>query len=235
MGRGDLVRVVERLGEPQQQAQLVEVQVHPVEQPRPAAGERGLGQALQARHRDRLNPVPEQELLPAGEAFQGGNQPQGQPVHRFQRRAAPARALFRAFRAGGHRGGRPGRAAPASQGISWRRSPFMNGWASPGPMGRPGHPRPGPAPVIPAPGAKKIDRGAGAPRPPQGAKTPGFKAQSSVLATRKPMRMSRSPVEYLRRFAERRFPGSLSHEPPRNTRRSQSPLNHALPSVGARL
>ena len=59
-GPGDLVRVVERLGEPQQQAQLVEVQVHPVEQPRPAAGERGLGQALQARPRGGLNPVPEQ-------------------------------------------------------------------------------------------------------------------------------------------------------------------------------
>ena len=59
-GPGDLVRVVERLEEPQQQAQLVEVQVHPVEQPRPAAGERGLAQALQARHRGGLNPVPEQ-------------------------------------------------------------------------------------------------------------------------------------------------------------------------------
>ena len=69
----------------------------------------------------------------------------------------------------------------------------MNGWASPGPMGRPGHPRPGPAPVTPAPGAKKIDRGAGAPRPPQEAKTPRFKAQSSVLATRKPTLLLRYP------------------------------------------
>ena len=65
----------------------------------------------------------------------------------------------------------------------------MNGWASPGPMGRPGHPLPGPAP-----GAKKIDRGADAPRPPQEAKTPGFKAQSSVLATRKPTSLYRSPA-----------------------------------------
>ena len=57
----------------------------------------------------------------------------------------------------------------------------------------------------------------------------------SVRPTRKPKSSSRPPVTFLPRFAERRFPGTSSQEPPRKTRRPQSPLVHALPSSGAPL
>ena len=43
------------------------------------------------------------------------------------------------------------------------------------------------------------------------------KTQSNVLATRNPSPLLRRPVSSQPRFAERRYLGSLSHEPPRNT------------------
>ena len=55
----------------------------------------------------------------------------------------------------------------------------------------------------------------------------------SVRATRNPRLMSRRPVVFLKRLAERRILGPLSQEPPRSTRWSQSPDPHALPSLGA--
>ena len=48
--------------------------------------------------------------------------------------------------------------------------------------------------------------------------------QRSVLATRNPRLMNRSPVRFLPRKAERRYSGLMPQEPPRNTRRLQSPL-----------
>ena len=55
----------------------------------------------------------------------------------------------------------------------------------------------------------------------------------SVRATRKPLSLNWAKVEeFLARFAERRVPGSPVQAPPRITRRLQSPLGHALPSVG---
>ena len=81
--------------------------------------------------------------------------------------------------------------------------------------------------------SRKLARGLPPPGPPQGAKRPGFKTQSNVLATRKPKSLKRSPAEYQMRDAERTFLGSKLHEPPRNTRRKQSPEVHALPSDGA--
>ena len=60
------------------------------------------------------------------------------------------------------------------------------------------------------------------------------RTQSSVLATRKPAILNRFPAGNQLRSAERRNLGLLPHEPPRNTRRPQSPpLVHALPSLGA--
>ena len=44
----------------------------------------------------------------------------------------------------------------------------------------------------------------------------------------------RKPVEYLSRFAARRYPGSLNQEPPRKTRFAHSPRrSQAPPSEGA--
>jgi hypothetical protein len=56
-----------------------------------------------------------------------------------------------------------------------------------------------------------------------------------VLPTRKPTSLSRKPVAFLRRWAERRNCGLLYQEPPRATRRLQSPPVFAVPSVGAPL
>ena len=58
----------------------------------------------------------------------------------------------------------------------------------------------------------------------------------SVLAIRNPTKLTRLEAEFLKRNADRRNPGKLSQEPPRNTRVRQSPpLTQALPSVGAPL
>ena len=63
---------------------------------------------------------------------------------------------------------------------------------------------------------------------------PGGTQQSSVRATRKPrVRLLRYALRSLSRFAERWSLGLLPQEPPRNTRRLQSPRSHALPSLGA--
>ena len=80
----------------------------------------------------------------------------------------------------------------------------------------------------------KIDQGADAPWTPQETRMQGTKTQSNVLATRKPAMKYRKPSEYPKRYAERRCSGALYHEPPRNTRRSQSPPTvQAPPSAGA--
>ena len=55
----------------------------------------------------------------------------------------------------------------------------------------------------------------------------------NVRAIRNPLPPSRPPVASLLRLAERRLPGPLTQEPPRSTRRLQSPDPHAPPSVGA--
>ena len=57
----------------------------------------------------------------------------------------------------------------------------------------------------------------------------------SVRPTRKPKLLSRKSVAILPRSAERRLSGSKSQEPPRTTRRLQSPAVHAEPFVGAPL
>ena len=54
-----------------------------------------------------------------------------------------------------------------------------------------------------------------------------------VRATRNPRPMSRPPVVLLLRPTERRLTGALIQEPPRTTRRLQSPLLHAEPLAGA--
>jgi SRSO17 transposase len=55
----------------------------------------------------------------------------------------------------------------------------------------------------------------------------------SVLASRKPSMSYRLVGPFLARLAARRVLESLSHEPPRSTRRAQSPDTHAEPSDGA--
>ena len=55
---------------------------------------------------------------------------------------------------------------------------------------------------------------------------------SHVLATRKPYHLLRIAGASLKRAAERRF-RRLAQEPPRRTRRLQSPVVQAEPSVGA--
>ena len=55
----------------------------------------------------------------------------------------------------------------------------------------------------------------------------------TVRATRNPILRYRYPVEYPLRNAERRYLRLLFQEPPRKTRRAQSPLCHAIPSAGA--
>jgi hypothetical protein len=57
--------------------------------------------------------------------------------------------------------------------------------------------------------------------------------QRSVLATRKPTPAYRSSVPLARRSAERISHASSNQQPPRYTRRLQSPLFQALPSSGA--
>ncbi len=54
-----------------------------------------------------------------------------------------------------------------------------------------------------------------------------------VREMRNPMLRLRSDVLFLLRLAERTSQGSLTQEPPRRTRREQSPEVQALPSVGA--
>ena len=54
----------------------------------------------------------------------------------------------------------------------------------------------------------------------------------TVRAIRKPLLSIGRPEVSLRRNAARRSLGLLTHEPPRNTRREQSPLSHADPSAG---
>ena len=54
----------------------------------------------------------------------------------------------------------------------------------------------------------------------------------SVRAIRNPRMVSRRPVEFQSRMAERRYHGMLNQEPPRSTRRSQF-HSHALPFTGA--
>ena len=62
----------------------------------------------------------------------------------------------------------------------------------------------------------------------------GLKIQGvTVRATRNPSRMNRTVAGPLKRYAERRSLGLLSKDPPRNTRREQSPLSQAEPSDGA--
>src|ERR1700738_349066 len=67
------------------------------------------------------------------------------------------------------------------------------------------------------------DRCLGPPRLFQGA---------SVRPTRKPRSLYRTSVVSLPRLAERRRCGSLTQEPPRTTRRPQSPSVRAEPSAG---
>ena len=55
----------------------------------------------------------------------------------------------------------------------------------------------------------------------------------SVLPTRKPSLRLRNPAVPLRRKAARSSPGSTDQEPPRRTRRLQSPVVQAEPSEGA--
>ena len=81
--------------------------------------------------------------------------------------------------------------------------------------------------------SRNLARGLPPPGPPQGAKRRRSRTQSNVLATRKPKSLLRFPVEFQLRIAERTTLGSPFHEPPRNTRREQSPEVHALPSAGA--
>src|SRR5262249_19846515 len=57
----------------------------------------------------------------------------------------------------------------------------------------------------------------------------------SALGTRNRRGPWRSPGGYPPRLADRRYHGSWSQEPPRTTRRLQSPAIHAEPSVGAPL
>ena len=56
---------------------------------------------------------------------------------------------------------------------------------------------------------------------------------ASVRATRKPLRKYWNRASNGRRFADRRAPDRSLHEPPRQTRSTQSPLSQAEPSVGA--
>jgi hypothetical protein len=55
----------------------------------------------------------------------------------------------------------------------------------------------------------------------------------SVLATRNPKSLTHSPRRTAKRLAERRSRILLLQEPPRSTRRVQSPRVQALPSSGA--
>jgi hypothetical protein len=57
--------------------------------------------------------------------------------------------------------------------------------------------------------------------------------QGSVRATRKPTNSSRVAVASRLRLAERTSATSSIHEPPRITRRAQSPVRQAEPSAGA--
>lgn len=79
---------------------------------------------------------------------------------------------------------------------------------------------------------RRLDQGACAPWTPtrgKNVKTHGM----SVRATRNPRPLSQVPEVNLPRFAERRPRGTPFQEPPRITRRLQSPDFHALPFVGA--
>ena len=72
------------------------------------------------------------------------------------------------------------------------------------------------------------------PRPWPPARGKGLKIQGIIVrATRNPMRSIRFAVVPLRRLAERRYLGLKIQDPPRKTRREQSPLSHAEPFVGA--
>ena len=62
-----------------------------------------------------------------------------------------------------------------------------------------------------------------------------FQGVRSVRATRKPMMKPLEPAGFALRYAERRLPGPVIQEPPRRTRRLQSRLVQAEPSVGAPL
>ena len=72
------------------------------------------------------------------------------------------------------------------------------------------------------------------PRPWTPARGKGLKIQGVIVrATRNPLRSPRSAEVSQPRFAERRFLGSLNQDPPRKTRREQSPRCHADPSAEA--
>ena len=98
---------------------------------------------------------------------------------------------------------------------------------------RPAHRTPGGAVTPPAPALERAGQGGqrplGTPKRGKEVKIQGV----SVRATRNPSLLIRNPEELPKRPAERRNHGSRYQEPPRNTRRPQSPLRHALPSEGA--
>ena len=90
-----MVEVSEVLRQPEQEAQLLEAEVRGIQMAPPVAGVRRLDQALQHVERRRLQPIPEQVLLPPRELLHRGHQPQHEAVHRLQRRPRSPRVALR--------------------------------------------------------------------------------------------------------------------------------------------